>query len=266
MNAENRSVTRTSDEIDLLELSVKIAILLRKYRRATGIALACGVLLSGAVFLVMPKTYSTSMVCSIPFMEPHELEEILLTMPSKNQYSSFGDEDVSAKVWASLKDIEIADNKSAEDGHSFRLVARVYSMRYIDELQEAILGVIQKKGEAVLAQKRGAISRKVAMLEGEVANVNSMLEKSGTQDEVGLMRLKVELQGEMIDLRNQSAAMGHVIVVQGFAVSPSSLLARLAKVIGVGLCASAFLVFVVIAFTELRHTVLQRGSSAYAVD
>ncbi len=268
MTQETKSEISRADEIDLLELGVKAMLLVRKYRRSIGILLACGLLASLTVFLLTPKRYTSTLVCTIPFLEHHELQEIVATMNSDLRARQFSPEldDPSSESWATLHEIKLGEKGSRETEHSFTLSATMSSMKHLSELESGILSHIERTGKLILSNKRESIDKKIALLNDEVAKVDTMLKnpQKAAVDVVDLLRLKIELQTEVLDLEEEILSMGSVTVIQGFSFGPSTRYADMAVIIGVGLCASAVVVLLVVGFQELRLVALERKEAYVA--
>jgi hypothetical protein len=263
------------DEIDLRELFFWIVSTIGKYKVTVFIVFVMVICLSLVVHTVKPERYTSALLFDTEYVKATELEELLASIKrylQENNTTALRKEyGFSASVLATLEDIRLVTPKEGAVS-PFKVEVTVASPVLLDRVQHELVGALRSYAERVAEIERNAIRQNISLLRNEIETVEGMIEVYHTSDRSlsrhretlpDLLRLKVQLEKELLELKKHETMAGQIRVIQDFAVFKTPVNKDLRITLGVGLLVFLTISSLIIGVCESAQWIKKRRHTVY---
>jgi|GEM_PF-5461617 len=214
------------DEIDVLQVAFYLMNLVYKHRLAIVVTLVIGVACGYFHYRSKPDRYTGTFSCKVPYINETELGAVI---ESINRYvgegnhlgltREFGFEKISLQ---SLTDVRLIPAKNPAD-FLCKIQATVTHPAAFEPVQKQLISTFKNIFQRELESDRFRQNTKLALINEEIARIEGILNTATSGDLLrkhenaeALVRLKIDLQNERIELLNQQKDLGAISVVENF--------------------------------------------------
>lgn len=267
-----------NDEIDLVELLVKVVLLIKRNLLQIVLFFIVGTGLGYAYASLAPKVYESKMLISSDILTESYSEKIFLTLEKlineKNSGELASKLNVNPTVVESLSKLKIEsalkDKPSSEEAKKFfSITAELTDQSNLTELQTGILSFLRQNDfvKARDDQKRKSFNELIQKTEAEIKSLeefkNSIYKGDFFKDNKGsIMFDPTEVNSKIVELTRQKGLYekefleaNSVQVVEGFTRFDKPIWPKKSVSLAAGATLGLFLVGIMIAFKSIRKLV-----------
>lgn len=275
MSMEQRT---NSDEIDLVELLVKIVLLIKRNLVQIVVFFAVGTGLGYAYASLAPKVYESKMLISSDILTESYSEKIFQTLEkliNEQNYAELGAKlNVDPSIAGTISKLKIEsalkDKPSNEEAKKFFLItAELYDQSVLTELQKGILSFLRQNDFVKERddQKRKSFNELIQKTEAEIKSLeefkNNIYKGDFFKDNRGTVMFDpTEVNFKIVELTKQKGEYekefleaNSVQVVEGFTRFDKPVWPKKSVSLAAGATLGLFLVGIMIAFKSLRKLV-----------
>ncbi|HTF21193.1 MAG TPA: Wzz/FepE/Etk N-terminal domain-containing protein [Chryseolinea sp.] len=267
---------RSNDEIDLLELLLKVVIIIRDKIWVILIFFIVGAGLGVTYFMAAKKEYESKMIISSNILTTSYAK---ILFDNANTHLREGDDEVLAKdlkmdAQAVDKIASLQIENLSQDGDSelkesdrYLITVYVYDQRILPSLQRGIVDYLERNEfvRVRVEQQRNYLLQMLSALEKELADLQQFKEEiyngkffSNTKgnvmfDPTAVNSKILDLTQKRIEFKNSLELINSVQLIEGFTVFKNPKKPTLVAAIGGGSMLGVFAVGLVVAFKSIRR-------------